>query len=121
MHRAKYMWVTAAPLVWLIAATFTAGWQKIFSPEPRLGFLAQARALEDAIGAGQITGAKLTATHTLIFNNRLDAVLCGVLMVLVAITLVDSVRVWYGILRGSRSARTSETPFVISRLEAEEA
>ena len=121
MHRAKYMWVTAGPLVWLIAATFTAGWQKIFSPEPRLGFLAQARALEDAIGAGQITGAKLTATNTLIFNNHLDAVLCGVLMILVAITLVDSVRVWYGILRGSRSARTSETPFVLSGLEAEEA
>jgi carbon starvation protein len=121
MHRAKYLWITAGPLVWLIAATFTAGWQKIFSPEPRLGFLAQARALEDAIGAGQITGANLTATHTLIFNNRLDAVVCGVLMILVAITLVDSVRVWYGILRGSRSVRTSETPFVLSVLEVEEA
>jgi carbon starvation protein len=121
MHRAKYMWVTASPLLWLIAATFTAGWQKIFSPEPRLGFLAQAGALESAIAAGQITGAKLSATKTLIFNNRLDAVVCGALMILVAITVLDSVRVWYGILRGSRSARTSEAPFVVSALEVEEA
>ncbi len=121
MHRAKYLWVTAGPLVWLLAATFTAGWQKIFSPEPRLGFLAQASALENAIGSGQISGAQLTATNTLIFNNRLDAIVCGVLMVLVAITLIDSVRVWYGILRGSRSVRLSETPFVLSSFEVEEA
>jgi carbon starvation protein len=119
MHRAKYLWVTAVPLLWLIAATFTAGWQKIFSPEPRLGFLAQARVLEDAIAAGQIAAGKMSATNTLIFNNRLDAVVCGVLMILVAITILDSVRVWYGILRGSRSSRTSETPFVLSSFEAE--
>ena len=119
MHRAKYLWVTAVPLLWLIAATFTAGWQKIFSPEPRLGFLAQARVLEDAIAAGQIAAGKMAATNTLIFNNRLDAVVCGVLMILVAITILDSVRVWYGILRGSRSSRTSETPFVLSSFEVE--
>ena len=119
MHRAKYLWVTGLPLLWLIATTFTAGWQKIFSPEPRLGFLAQAQALESAIASGQIAGAKLSATHTLIFNNRLDAVMCGLLMILVAITILDSVRAWYGILRGSRSSRTSEAPFVVSSFEVE--
>jgi carbon starvation protein len=119
MHRAKYLWVTVGPLVWLMAATFTAGWQKIFSPEPRLGFLAQARALESAIAAGKIPAAQLSVTNTLIFNNRLDAIVCGVLMILVAITVIDSVRVWYGILRGLRSSRTSETPFVLSSLEVE--
>jgi carbon starvation protein len=119
MHRAKYLWVTAVPLLWLIAATFTAGWQKIFSPEPRLGFLAQARALESAIAGGQIAADRVSVTNTLIFNNQLDAIVCGVLMILVAITLLDSVRVWYGILRGSRSSRTSETPFVLSSFEAE--
>jgi carbon starvation protein len=115
----KYLWVTLTPLAWLVAATFTAGWQKILSPEPRLGFLAQASALESAIAAGKIGATKLLDTKTLIFNNRLDAAVCGVLMLLVAITTVDSVRVWCGILWGSRSSRTSETPFVLSELEAE--
>ena len=87
--------------------------------EPRLGFLAQARVLEDAIAAGKIAAGKMAATNTLIFNDRLDAVVCGVLMILVAITILDSVRVWYGILRGSRSSRTSETPFVLSSFEVE--
>ena len=59
-------------------------------------------------GAGGQTGAagpQNDTTATLIFNARLDAVICGVLMVLVAIILLDSFRVWFGILRGTRDAR----------------
>ncbi len=37
MHRARYMWITAVPLVWLVVVTFTAGYQKIFSDQPRVG------------------------------------------------------------------------------------
>ena len=44
MHGAKFMWITCVPLVWLVSATFTAAWQKIFSPVPAIGFLAQADA-----------------------------------------------------------------------------
>lgn len=113
------MWMTVAPLIWLVSTTFTAGWQKMFSPEPRLGFLAQARALESAVAGGKVTAANLSATQTLIFNNKLDAVVCGVLMICVAITVADSLRVWYGLLRGAISKQSSETPFVISTLEAE--
>jgi carbon starvation protein len=40
-------------------------------------------------------------------------------MVLVATILVDSVRVWIGLLRGTREAKLTETPFVESELEAE--
>jgi carbon starvation protein len=119
MHRARYMWITVAPLGWLIATTFTAGWQKIFSPEPRLGFLAQAHALESAIAAGKVAASKLSATQTIIFNNKLDAVVCAILMLLVTITIVDSIRVWSGLLRGVVSAPSSETPFVPSTLEVE--
>ena len=49
MHGAKYMWITCVPLVWLVVVCFTAGWQKIFSPLPALGFLAQADKLEAAL------------------------------------------------------------------------
>jgi carbon starvation protein len=56
----------------------------------------------------------------LIFNARLDAALCGILLLMVATILLDSFRVWYGILRGTHAARIVEAPFVISRLRAEE-
>jgi carbon starvation protein len=113
MHRARYMWITCLPLVWLVIVTFTAGYQKIFSPVPRIGFLAQAAELS-------ATGATDAATRALIFNARLDAVVCGMFLVLVATILVDSIRVWIGILRGTREARITEAPFVLSRLRPEE-
>jgi carbon starvation protein len=118
MHGAKYMWITCAPMVWLVIVTFTAAWQKIFSPVPAIGFLAQADKLEAALRAGK--AADGVATQTLILNARLDAGVCAVLLVLVAVILLDSVRVWAGILSGSRDRQVHEAPFVMSRLQAEE-
>src|SRR5579863_5955590 len=54
MHRARYLWITAVPLAWLVIVTFTAGYQKIFSDQPRVGFLAEASHLQSAIDAGSI-------------------------------------------------------------------
>jgi carbon starvation protein len=112
MHGARYMWITLTPLSWLVVVTFTAGWQKIFSPVPAIGFLAQAERLA--------TGVQTVTTGTLIFNARLDAALCGLFLVLVAAILTDSIRVWVGVLRGTREAHLNETPFVPSKLATEE-
>jgi len=120
MHRARYMWITCVPLAWLVIVTFTASYEKIFSPLPRLGFLAQASALEAALAAGKVAAADIAATHTLIFNARLDAFLCGVFVILVGTILIDSIRVWAGILRGTRPSSVAEAPFVLSRLSPEE-
>src|SRR3954454_21033899 len=92
MHRLRFMWITSVPLAWLVTVTFTAAWQKIFSPIPAIGFLAQADKLETALRAG--TAGSTAATETLIFNARLDAAVCGIFMVLVAAILIDSIRVW---------------------------
>jgi carbon starvation protein len=121
MHGARYIWITGLPLVWLVIVTFTAAWQKIFSPLPRIGFLAQASQLEAALQSGAITGEKVAQTQTLIFNARLDAVLCAVFLILVAVILIDSVRIWTGVLRGTRESSVAEAPFVLSRLSTEEA
>jgi carbon starvation protein len=112
LHRARYAVVTLAPLAWLVAVTFTASWQKIFDASPRVGFLAQARALEAAPATA--------ATTQLIFNNRLDAAVTGVLVVMVTLVLFESVRQWLGILRGTSEARLKESPFVRTRLAIEE-
>ncbi len=112
MHRARYAAVTLVPLAWLVAVTFTASWHKILDPNPRVGFLAQAQALAAAPAT--------SATARLIFNNRLDAALNGVLVVMVALVLAESLRQWMGILSGAREARVRESPFVRTRLVEEQ-
>ncbi|MFN0165879.1 MAG: carbon starvation CstA family protein [Bryobacteraceae bacterium] len=120
MHRARYMWITCVPMIWLVTVTFTASWQKIFSPLPRVGFLAQAQVLDEALRAGKIAAAKVAETEAMIFNARLDAAVCFVFLILVATILVDSIRQWVGILRGTREAVVREAPFVLSQLRPEE-
>ena len=110
MHHAKYALVTLAPLTWLVVVTFTASWHKIFDSDPRIGFLSQARQLAEAGGNAR-----------LIFNNRLDAAVTGVLIALVSLLLVESVRHWVGLLSGKRVAQTAESPFVATRLAEERA
>jgi carbon starvation protein len=120
MHGAKYMWITCTPLAWLVVVCFTAGWEKLFSDVTRIGFLAQADQLQQALDAGKIAAAKVAETQTVIFNARLDAVITGLFLVMVATVLIDSIRVWIGILRGTRDARINETPFVPTELRPEE-
>ena len=110
MHGPKYMWITCVPLAWLVIVTFTAGWQKIFSPLPRVGFLAQVSVLQKGPMSPQV--------ETLIFNNRLDAVVCGTFLVLVTIILLDSLRLWFGILNGTEKRVVAESPFVLTQLPA---
>jgi carbon starvation protein len=114
MHRAKYAAVTLVPLAWLVAVTFTASWHKLFDPNPRVGFLAQAQAL----AAGPVPMS--SATARLIFNNRLDAAVTGTLVVMVTLVLVESGRQWMGVLSGAKEARVKESPFVRTRLVEEQ-
>lgn len=111
MHRAKYAAVTLIPLVWLVAVTFTACWHKILDPSPRVGFLAQAHVLA--------TGPASATTARLIFNNRVDAAVTAVLVLMVTLVLIESARQWIGILSGRREARVKEVPFVMTRLAEE--
>jgi carbon starvation protein len=108
IHHAKYALVTLAPLAWLVTVTFTASWHKIFDSDARIGFLAQARQLSAAGG-----------NTRLIFNNRLDAVVTGILVAMVGLLLIESVHQWMGLLSGKKEARSAETPFVLTRLADE--
>jgi carbon starvation protein len=120
MHRWRFMWVTAVPLAWLVVVTYTASFQKLFSPDPRIGFLAQANALQAAVEAGRVAPAQLAATQANIFNNQLDAAVCALFVFLVTTILVDTFRTWNRILFGGVGVRVSEAPFVVSQLRPEE-
>jgi carbon starvation protein len=113
MGEARYSPVTLVPLVWLVAVTFTASWQKIFDPNPRIGFLAHARQLaSSATSSHEIT--------RLIFNDRLDAAVAGILVCMVALILLESISVWLSVVSGRMQARVREAPFVPTRFAPEE-
>ncbi len=109
MGKARYAWTTLLPLAWLTLVTITAGWQKVFAPDPRLGFLAQARALADAAAPG---------TAQRIFNNNLDAGLTLFFMAVVVVVIVASAREWWLVLSKRQAPRVNETPFVETALAA---
>ncbi len=119
MARWRYAWITCLPLAWLITVTYTGGFLKIFSPDPKIGFLAQAGQLQSILERGSLTAAEMLRHKTLVFNARLDAAVCALLLVLVSVVLANSLRVWVGILRGKESAALQEAPFVPSRLTEE--
>lgn len=117
--------ITLIPLVWLLGATLTAGTQKIFHPQPTIGFLAKARTLNDALPAleqavvAARAGGDLAAVDLAVkavrrnrsdhFNQVLDAAVAGVFMVLVMMILVLSIREWILLLARRRLATLHET------------
>jgi len=111
MGRSRYLWVPLLPLAWLLSVTMTAGWMKIFSADPRLGFLSQAAALRQQIAAGA-SAAQLERLHRLVFSNQVDAVVTATFMVLVALVVVASARVWVQLLAGRRARDLHEEPYV---------
>src|SRR6202161_3758086 len=108
MGRARWIWVTLAPMVWLVAITMTASYQKIFSANPRIGFLSQANVLAAQISSGAIPAEKIAVTQRLIFNNRLDAAVTAVLAAMILVLIVEAIGEWIPILRGRKAARLRE-------------
>ncbi len=112
--KARYSWVTLIPLAWLLVVTFTAGYQKIFSPDPSLGFLAQASFLELQLSSGAISAEKIRATKAQIFNLRLDAAVTAMFLLLVALIFVEAARAWFRALqaRGANAVAPAAAPEV---------
>jgi carbon starvation protein len=98
--RPIYALCTALPLGWLLSVTMTAGWHKIWNPDRRIGFLAQAEHLQAQLAASAIPAEKVRETSIVIFNNQLDAAITGVFMLVVWIVLLDAMRIWTRTLRG---------------------
>jgi carbon starvation protein len=108
MGKLKHAWVTLLPLVWLAAATLTAGYQKVFSPLPSLGFLAHARSL---------AGSTNPAAAQMIFNDRVDAALALFFMVVVLVVIAASAREWWLVAAKRQTPRVHEAPYVETQLD----
>jgi len=106
--RARYLWVPFVPLAWLLVVTFTAGFLKIFSPDPTLGFLAQANALEAELASGQVLIERVGQIKAQIFNLRVDAAVTAMFLILVGLIVAEAARAWYRALVQSPSPAQPE-------------
>ncbi|MEU9228157.1 carbon starvation CstA family protein [Streptomyces massasporeus] len=116
--RLRWAWVTAVPLAWVVAITFTAGWQKIFSDDPKIGFFAQRSKYADAIEAGQVLppAKSLDDMHTVVTNSTVDGVLIALFLLLVAVVLANAAVVCARAVRSPGPLPTTEAPYVESRI-----
>jgi carbon starvation protein len=110
MGRARYVWVPLLPLGWLMAVTLTAGWMKIFSADPKLGFVSAGRDFEMKIGHGG-TAAQMATWHGQMVNSWIDAGVTGFFVGLVLLIVGACGRVWWRALAGDVT-RTREEPYV---------
>ena len=92
--RARYMWITCAPLVWLVRVTFTAAWQNLL-PLRRSGSWRRR--------VCWLQGRRRQTLHGESSNDRLDAAVCGGLIVLVSIIVIESATVWVSVHFGTQS------------------
>lgn len=107
MKKEKYVWVTIVPTVFLLVTCMTAGWQKIFHSNPKIGFLAQADKFSAAIAKGEILkpAKTLEEMQTIVLSNQINAVLCAFFMIVAIVMVIAAI----GVIR---RALASPTPTV---------
>jgi carbon starvation protein len=115
MGRLKWIWVTLLPMIWLVVVTMTASYQKIFSPNPRIGFLSFANTLAAQLAAGKIPAAKIAETQRVIFNQHLDALVTAVLAGMILFLLAEALMQWHAILGRAKKPVLHETPYVATQ------
>ncbi|MFA2944341.1 carbon starvation CstA family protein [Acinetobacter pittii] len=115
MKKEKYVWVTIFPTIFLFITCMTAGWQKIFHENPKIGFLAQANRFSDAIARGEILkpAKTLEEMQTIVMSNQINAALCGFFMIVAIVMVIAAI----GIVRRALASPTPtahEAPAVYS-------
>ncbi|MNV38365.1 Inner membrane protein YjiY [compost metagenome] len=113
MKKDKYAWVPLIPAVWLLICTTAAGFIKIFSSEPGVGFLAQAHKYRDAIANGNLLppSKSFDQMQQVMVNNYINAGLTVLFLFVVFAVLVYSIKTIAAARRSS--VRTDkETPYI---------
>ncbi len=115
--KARYALVTLVPLAWLALITTTAAWQKITSPDSRIGLFAAADDLARKLASGALPPERAAVAPQLIFNQRLDAWITILLLTILWFVILDMARVCVRRLRGLPLRSSSEAPYEMRRLE----
>lgn len=113
MGKKAYVWITLLPTTWLLIVTLTAGWQKLFDSNPKVGFLSHAKIFQTAYDDGKILAPAKTAVQMkqVLINDYVDATLTGVFMVVVIIVLISALRIWFKVITNHK-LQLHEEPYV---------
>lgn len=117
---AKYAWIPGIPLAWDLAVTMTASFQKIFSPNPKLGYWAQHFAVRDALAAGETSMGNLQSREVMqavVRNTFIQGTLSIVFAVLVLMVVLMALYQCFKALK-TGEVTTSEEPFVPTKIFA---
>ena len=109
--RARFAWVTGAPLAWLAIVTTAASWEKLASDNPKIGFLSGASDLAAKLAAGVLPPDKAAVAGQLVFNQRLDALLTAFFLCVLWAVILDMLNVAWKIRRGTAAAGSAEVPY----------
>ncbi len=111
MGKARYLLVTVIPLLFLMSATFSAGYIKLFDANPKMGFISGAKFYDDKIAAGG-TEKELAEWGAQQFNFNVDTVVTAFFLLAVAIIFLGCLLEWIKLLSGSKKVVLNEDPYV---------
>jgi len=89
----KFAWVTALPLAWLVIITTTSAYQKIFSDDVRVGFLAAAKNMTEKMSMNLLDDRTISIYNQLILNLKIDTAITIFLVVILWIVILDVIRI----------------------------
>ncbi|WP_284303179.1 carbon starvation CstA family protein [Mobilicoccus caccae] len=128
----KWAWIPGLPLFFVLIVTMTASWQKIFSPDPKIGYWTIHNQAKAALASGQTTfqQAKTTeAVEAVVRNTAVQGTLSIVYAVLVLVVFIAAMTVVVRTLRaGGAPVSEHDAPpsqifapssFVATKLEKE--
>jgi carbon starvation protein len=118
MGRARHAWVTGLPLAWLSITCTVAVLEKVFSPNPAVGFLSAANKLAADLASGTLTPEKAQVASQLIFNQQLDALLALLFATLLWIVILDMLRVSFRFVKGKPVLPLAESRYVRTQLDS---
>ena len=117
MKRERYVWVTLVPTAWLLITTLTAGVQKVFHPDPKIGFLALAHKFSEAAAQGKVLAPakSIAEMQRVAFNNYLDAVVCSVFVLLVLAMCFFALKICLQALRQAQPTAAEIPPYASAK------
>jgi len=111
MRKVRYLFITIVPLIFMAVVTFSAGYMKIFSPDPNLGLLASARlAIQKSAQVADAGAAAVLIRQATMY--RIDVFVAASFLALVFLILIGSAVEWYRLLVGHKRVQLHESEFV---------